>query len=206
MNERERERELLLAWREGDRKAGDQLVRAHAHVLQRFFSNKVSKRELVEELAQRTFMACVEGVERFRGDSNFRTWLFGVAHNILREFYREQRREQRVDFATVSVADSDERPSVMIADSQEQRRLLAALRRISIDAQVLLELYYWEKLSAPELSEALGLPVGTIRGRIRQAKLDLRAVLDTMERTRERAPTTEAQLDDWARQIRDFHR
>lgn len=202
MDERHRERELLLAWRDGDRKAGSELIRSHAALMHRFFANKVARPELIEELAQRTFAACVSGVDRFRGDSNFRTWLFAIANNVLREFYRESRRDQNLDFGTVSIEDSSGGQSSMLVSTQEQRRLLAALRRIPIDSQVVLELYYWEELSAVELAEVFGIPVGTVRGRIRKAKLDLRAVLDTMERTNERPPTTEAQLDDWARQIR----
>lgn len=202
MSERSRERALLLAWRDGDRRAGSELIRSHARLVQRFFGNKVGKPELVEELAQRTFAACVAGVERFRGDSNFRTWLFAVANNVLREHYREGRRDEQVDFGTVSVEGSSGGQTSMIAASEEQRRLLAALRRICIDSQVLLELYYWEALTAPELSEVLGIPVGTVRSRLGKAKLELRAELDTMERTRERPPTTDEQLEDWARQIR----
>lgn len=202
MNERGRERELLLAWRDGDRKAGGELIRTHALLMQRFFSNKVASADLVEELSQRTFTACVTGVERFRGDSNFRTWLFAVATNVLREHIRERRREQSVDFGTVSVEASGAGQSSLLASTQEQRRLLAALRRIPIDSQVVLELYYWEALTAPELAEVFEIPVGTVRGRIAKAKLDLRATLDTMDRTHERPPTTEAQLDDWAQQVR----
>ena len=203
MDERNRERELLLAWRDGDRRAGNALVSSHAHLMQRFFSNKVDKPEIIEELAQRTFTACVTSVERFRGDSNFRTWLFAIANNVLREYYRERRRDQRLDFGTVSVEDAGCGAGSMIASSQEQQRLLNALRRISIDSQTLLELYYWEELTAPDLAEVFELPVGTVRGRIRQAKLELRAMLDSIERTGERPPTTEAQLEDWAKQVRE---
>jgi len=203
MSERSRERDLLLAWRDGDRKAGSELIRSHARLLQRFFGNKLGKPELVEELAQRTFAACVAGVERFRGDSNFRTWLFAVANNVLREFYRENQRDERLDFGSVSVAVSGGGQSSMLAASEEQQRLLAALRRICIDSQVLLELYYWEALTAPELAEVLGIPVGTVRSRIGKAKLELRGELDAMERTRERPPTSDEQLDDWARQVRE---
>lgn len=170
--------------------------------MQRFFANKVGCDELVEELAQRTFTACAAGVERFRGDSNFRTWLFAVANNVLREHYREERRDEPIDFGTVSVQGSSGGQSSIVAASQEQKRLLMALRRICIDSQVLLELYYWEELTAPELSEVLGIPVGTVRSRLGKAKLELRAELDIIECTRERPATTEAQLDDWAREIR----
>lgn len=202
MDERSRERDLLLAWRDGDRAAGSALIRGHAGLMHRFFANKVARAETVEELAQRTFVACVQGVERFRGDSNFRTWLFAVANNVLREYYRESRRAENLDFGTVTVADGAEGLSSVLASSEQQRRLLAALRRIAIDSQVLLELYYWEDLSAPELAEVFEVPVGTIRGRISKAKQALRAELDAMERTHEHPPTTEAQLEDWARQVR----
>jgi RNA polymerase sigma factor (sigma-70 family) len=199
MDERGRERELLLAWRDGDRKAGSALVHGHARLLQRFFANKVGSPDMVEELAQRTFAACVTGVERFRGDSNFRTWLFAVANNVLREHYRERRRDDGLDFGTVSVEDAGGGPSTVLAASEAQRRLLAGL---PIASQVLLELYYWDELTAPELAEVLEIPVGTVRGRISKAKLELKAVLDAMERTHEHPPTTEAQLDDWAREVR----
>ncbi len=202
MTDRSHELELLLAWRDGDRKAGSELIRGHAAVMHRFFANKVGSPDLVEDLAQRTFTACVTGVERFRGDSNFRTWLFAVANNVLREFYRERRRNENLDFGTVSVEDSGAGQSSILASNEEQRRLLAALRRIPIDSQVVLELYYWEELSAPEMAEVFAIPVGTVRGRVRKAKLDLRAMLDTMVRVHEQPPTTEAQLDDWARQVR----
>lgn len=202
MDERGRERELLLAWRDGDRKAGSALVQGHARLLHRFFANKVGNPDMIEELAQRTFSACVTGVERFRGDSNFRTWLFAVANNVLREHYRERRRDDGLDFGTVSIEDAGGGPSTVFAASEVQRRLLAGLRKIPIESQVLLELYYWDELTAPELAEVLEIPVGTVRGRISKAKLELRAVLDAMERTREHPPTTEAQLDDWAREVR----
>ena len=53
----------------------------------------------LEDLVQQTFMACVEGRERFRNDSTFRTYLFGVAHNVLRSHLRKRRREgERFDF------------------------------------------------------------------------------------------------------------
>lgn len=202
MDERSNERDLLLAWRDGDRAAGSKLIRSHAPLMQRFFANKTSRPEVVEELAQRTFVACVQGVERFRGDSNFRTWLYAVANNVLREYYREHRRSANLDFGTVSAADGADGPGTILASSEEQQRLLAALRRIPLDSQALLELYYWEGLSAPELAEVFEIPVGTVRGRISKAKQALRAELDAMARTREHAPTTEAQLDDWALAVR----
>ncbi len=177
----------MVAWRDGDRRAGGELVRSHIKLVKSFFNAKVGEPQLVDELVQRTFVACVVGVERFRGDSNFRTWLFAIANNVLREHYREQRREERFQWGPISVMDSARGLGSMIASSQQRRRLLVALRRISAESRILLELYYWEDLTAPELAESLGIPVGTVRSRIGKAKLELRAELDTMARVRERS-------------------
>jgi RNA polymerase sigma-70 factor (ECF subfamily) len=179
--------ELLSAWRAGDRKAGDALIRSAAPALQRFFVRKVGKGEQAEELVQRTQAACVTGIQRFRGDSSFRTWLLGVANNVLRDYFRETRhRHDVVDAEQVEVSDTGKGPTTLVAASQEQQRVIAALRRISADSQQLLERCYWQEQTVPEIAEALGVPVGTMRGRVSKAKLELRGELDAMERQRER--------------------
>jgi DNA-directed RNA polymerase specialized sigma24 family protein len=84
------DQELLRAWRAGDREAGGTLFERHFAAIRRFFRNKVDHQ--VEDLVQRTFTACVEARDRFRGDSSFRTYLFAIAHNVLRDHIRRRRR------------------------------------------------------------------------------------------------------------------
>ena len=194
--------ELLEAWRGGDRKAGSELFDRHFHALRRFFRNKVSNETEADELMQRTFMGCVQGVARFRGEASFRTWLFGVARNVLREWIRERVRSP-VDFGSQSLADLGAGPSTALAKQREQRALLEALRHIPLESQVVLELYFWEQLQAKELALILEMPVGTVRSRIRKAKDELRVALDALARRGEPLETTHQQLDDWARDVRE---
>lgn len=85
--------DLLEAWRSGDTKAGGELFDRHFASIHRFFHNKVG--DGLEDLVQQTFLRCTEGVERFRSDSSFRTYLFGVAHNLLREHIRRKHSRPR---------------------------------------------------------------------------------------------------------------
>jgi RNA polymerase sigma factor (sigma-70 family) len=195
------DRALVLAWKAGDRTSGTTLIRRHLPSLHRFFCNKVDAQPDVEELVQRTFTACAEGIERFRTDASFRTWMFAIARNMLGLWIRARRREE-VDLSKASLVDLGAGPSTAVAKAREQKLLLQALRRIPLESQTLLELYYWEELSAAKLGEVFGVPEGTIRGRIRAAKLDLRAAVDTLAKAGEDVESTVARLEDWARSLR----
>ncbi|MCA9707342.1 MAG: sigma-70 family RNA polymerase sigma factor [Myxococcales bacterium] len=194
--------ELLEAWRGGDRHAGERLFERHFDAVSRFFRNKVDFG--VDDLIQRTFLACVESRERIRGDSSFRTFLFAVARNLLRKHYRGKRRHGgEIDFGVTSVHDMGPSPSVVVAEHQEQQLLLQALRRIPLDHQVILELYYWERLTSAEIAEVLGVPHGTARTRIRRAKQLLEEQLRALQSDRGLVESTIANLESWAASLRE---
>jgi RNA polymerase sigma-70 factor (ECF subfamily) len=194
--------ELLEAWRAGDRKAGSDLFERHFDSVCRFFANKLDRD--VDDLVQRTFTACVEGKERFRGQSSFRTYLFGVAHNVLRSHLRKRKREgDRFEIGLSSVFDMGLNPTVLVAQRKEQALTLQALRRIPLDHQIVLELYYWEDMTAADLAEVLELPEGTVRGRIRRAKKLLEEQLVALADDDAILQSTISGLESWARSLRE---
>lgn len=195
--------ELLEQWRAGDLGAGDELFNRHFAGVHRFFRNKVREGAL-EDLVQQTFMACVEGRERFRSDSTFRTYLLGVATNLLRDHYRRQRKAEVLDFGEASVEDAGVGPNTLLGRREEQRLLLEALRRIPIESQIVLELYYWEELSASQTAAVLGIPEGTVRGRVRKAKALLKKKLTVLSRSAAHLESTVQDLEGWAASLREI--
>ena len=168
---------LLESWRGGDIKAGDQLFELYFEQIARFFQNKLP--EAWPDLVQQTFMACVEGRERIRSTSSFRSYLFGIAHNQLRKFLRNRYRQGReIDFEEASMHDLEPGPLQMVMERREERLLLQALRDIPVDHQVLLELRYWEDMTSREISEVLGIKHSTLRTRIQRARELLRQALE----------------------------
>ena len=80
--------EILLArWREGEARAGAVLIARHHESLARFFLTKAGTDG--EDLVQATFLGLLGGgLERFRGEASFRTFLFAIARNKLLEYIR----------------------------------------------------------------------------------------------------------------------
>jgi len=193
--------ELLAAWRTGDGDAASALFERHFDALYRFFRNKAPT--AADDLVQRTLLACFEGRDRFRGDSRFKTYLFGIARNQLLMWFAEQRGGAPCASDQDTMAGLDPSPSIVEEIRQEQTLILQALRRLPVDAQVLLELFYWEQLSGRELAEVLGVPEGTIRSRLRRARQLLSDALAEIEEEPSRLQSTLTNLDDWARGLRE---
>lgn len=171
-----RDAQLLEAWRAGDRDAGDRLFGRYSEALHRFFATKIGAG--AEDLVQQTFLACLEYHHRLRDAASFRGYLFAVARSKLFDYLLALRKVPPQELATVSVADLvadlGTCPSSLLAREEEERLLLGALRRLPLILQVALELYYFDGLRGPELAEALGLPEGTVRSRLRRGRALLR--------------------------------
>lgn len=191
--------ELMTAWRGGDRKAGHVLFTRHFPAVRRFFANKAGSS--TEELVQGTFERCIEGLDRFQQRSSFRTYLFGIARNVLREHFRG-RGFVSFDPDQHSVEDAAAGPSTLLGAKQEQRLLLEALRRVPLDHQALLELYFWEKLPAPQLAEIFEIPENTVRTRIRRGKELVREQLARLAASHEVLESTLGGFDAWAASLR----
>lgn len=193
--------ELLRQWRAGDKAAGNRLFQRHFHSVLRFFRNKVDGEP--EELLQRTFMACVEARDRFREEASFRTFLFAIAHNVLRVHLRGLVRDrQNVDVDDTSIVDLGASPTTVLGARREEQLLLLALRRIPSASQTILELYYWERFTGAELGRFLGVPEDTARSRLRKAKEQLEAALSQLAAAPHELRSTVSGLDEWAANLR----
>jgi RNA polymerase sigma factor (sigma-70 family) len=190
--------ELFQRWSAGEEAAGQELFRRYFEALARFFRNKAT--DDWPELVQKTFLACVEARASFRGDGSFRSFLFGIAYRQLLRCYRD-RGNERLDFTERSAYDLDPTASACAAKHEEERLLLSALRRIPLEYQVVLELHYWEEMSVTAAAEVLGLPVGTVKSRLRRARELLEGELAALSR----GPvldSTLSRLDEWAAGLR----
>jgi RNA polymerase sigma-70 factor (ECF subfamily) len=193
--------ELLTAWRAGDERAGELLVTRHYVAIERFFINKA--RAHAGDLIQRTFLVLLEARERIHGDGDVRRYLFGIARNVLHDHFRSVCREDgRLDFGSRSVDDLSPTPNTLILHNQRAQQLLEALRRIPLDLQIVLELYYWEDMTAPELAVVLAIPQASVRTRIRRAKQKLARELSRIA-SAGAVEQTQSDLDAWARAVRE---
>ncbi len=201
MSETPDEQALLVAWQAGDAQAGQALFRRHYAGLTRFFRSKAG--DAAFELTQATFLACVEGKGALRSTATFPAYLYSIARNILYDHYRGKYKAQGViEFSEMSCEDLSPGLAGLHAKEQELELLLRSMRRIPVNAQILLELYYWERMTAREIGEVLAVPEGTVRTRIRDAKLHLEAQIARLARDPGLAQSTIIGFDTWADRLR----
>ena len=196
--------DLLSAWAAGDKTAGALLVERHYDTVSRFFANKAG--DAAEDLAQRTFLACIERTSTWRKSGSMRAFLLGVARNVLFEHIRSNVRHGKgVDFGTQSIVDLSPGASTLVEQHAEQRQLLLAIQRIPLESQLILEMYYWEDLSVEELAEVLEIPVGTVKSRLHRAREQLREALAEIPTTSEaERQSAQALLDAWIAKMREI--
>lgn len=192
--------ELLEAWRAGSADAGAELYDRHADVVARFFENKVCMG--ASDLVQQTFVLLVEHRDRIRQGLTFRAFVLGIARNVLRDHVRKLARGRAVDPEVDAMVDLAPGPSTVIGRSREERLLLAALRRLPLEHQVGLELYYWEDMDAAEIAEIMGISHSAMRSRLAKARALLREAMARIAESPEQLASTVDNLAHWASQIR----
>lgn len=196
--------ELLVAWREGDALAGNELFDRYFPAVHRFFANKID--DNIEDLVQQTFLACVDARDRIRSEDGFRAYLFATARSKLYDCLRGRGRLTEIDTGAVSVADLGISPSSVLANREAEQLVMNALRHIPIDLQVALELYYFEGMRGPELARVLDIPEGTVRSRVRRGLELLRKRVDELARSPELRKDTVTTLATWAQRLEDERR
>ena len=195
--------ELLEQWRQGDLAAGEILFERYYDPVARFFRSRVSGD--IADLVQETFVACVEGRDRLQEGASFRPYIFSVANNVLCQHLRSKYRgDDLVDFDEVSVEDLAPGPISQITRRREQHILLAALRRIPINDQLLLELRYWEQIKTEDIARGMGLAHGTVRSRLAHARKRLEEAMAALAGSSELLESTMANFEEWARQCREL--
>lgn len=193
---------LLDRWRAGDSVAGNLLFKRHFTSLYRFFEHKTEGE--VDDLVQETFLECVKAGSSFRRQSTFRTYLFAIARHVLFQHWRARARAQpTLDFENVSIAALSTSIGSRLARDADRARLLAVLRTLPLDQQLLLELYYWEDLDREQLAEVFDVEAATIGSRLFRARRTLQDGLNSPETGRVLASGTPDALDSWARSLAD---
>jgi RNA polymerase sigma-70 factor (ECF subfamily) len=188
--------ELLEAWRGGDTRAGDELAKRYYASIMRFFEVRTPA---AEDLTQKTFLAAVEGKERFRADATFRSYLYAIARRLLMRHLSDAHRFDKLS----RFGDGDARPtsvSALMVRRQEHHLLLAALATLDENIQTMLILFYWDGMMAKEIGDVLDVPTSTITTRLSRARQALRDRIEKMATGEMRAAILD-DLDQWTRSI-----
>jgi RNA polymerase sigma-70 factor, ECF subfamily len=158
--------ELMLEFRQGSREAFEEIFQRHREALYGFFRRRLHDASRAEDLAQETFLAVIRGIARYEPRALVRTYLYGIALNLL----AAERRKRARDGGSISDLPLDADPDAALWVRQAVERLDAAEREI-------LMLREYEQLSYSEIGELLRIPVNTVRSRLFRGRMALKSLL-----------------------------
>ncbi|WBB62023.1 RNA polymerase sigma factor [Streptomyces sp. WMMC500] len=168
--------ELAERAAKGDTRALDALLESIRPEVVRRCGRFLPCREDAEEAAQDTLLQVARKISSFEGRSRFSTWLYMVVANCSRQKYRELKRRAAEQPATIEDAyHVDPRTTSVIAGSRID--LLEALERLEREhPHLVTSLVYRDicQLDYAEIAERIGVPLGTVKSRLHQARREIR--------------------------------
>ena len=187
---------LIERVKRGDQKAFELLVIKYQRKIERLIARMVRDADLIEDIAQETFIRAYRALPQFRGESAFYTWLYRIAVNTAKKTLVEMKRDPLVtESALVSSSEDDETsrvenelsdgetPDAVLASKEIASTVNAAIEGLSEDLRQAITLREIEGLSYEEIAEVMNCPIGTVRSRIFRAREAiaerLRPLLDT---------------------------
>ena len=134
-------------------------------------------RAQAEEMAQEAFLRVFQGLDRWRGDASFSTWLFAVALNSFRSAARRQTwREAPLEDAHEPVAEGDLLDAVTSRGQEEMvRRMVRTLPQRYREAVIL---FYFLDQNVSDAAHVLGIPEGTLKARLHRGRALLKRRLE----------------------------
>jgi RNA polymerase sigma-70 factor, ECF subfamily len=169
--------DLVARWKAGEQRAATLLVERHASAVARFVTS-IGARDDVEEVVQDTFVRAFASLDGFRGESSLRTWLFTIARRLVLDRRRAARRRgEQVEVQENDVATEYDSLDGVVAD-ETQRRLQAALAKLSPTQREVFVLRVSEGMSYAEIAETVGTTEGAARVHYHNAMRTIKELLD----------------------------
>ena len=181
---------LVMRCQEDDCEAFDEIVALYKDGIYNYIWRMISNREDAEDLTQEAFVRAFAAIKSFRRESNLRTWLYRIAANLCVDRYRraglekqlvvplaQSRQDESGDSTAWDLPDSTHDPQHVYERTELQEQIQKALARLPEKLRSVILLLDLEAMSYEEIAETIGCPVGTVKSRIFNARMQLRNLL-----------------------------
>lgn len=175
--------ELVARAAAGDDKAFESLVIKYQRRVERLIARMVRDVDLVQDIAQESFIRAYRALPQFRGDAQFYTWLYRIAVNTAKKALSDLRRDPLIpESARMPAEDGDETsgpeiepttddtPETELAAKEIARVVNEAMDALPDDLRQAVVLREIDGLSYEEIATVMDCPIGTVRSRIFRAR------------------------------------
>lgn len=167
----------------GDQRAYELLVIKYQRRIERLIGRMVRDTDLVQDIAQETFIRAYRALHQFRGEAQFYTWLYRIAVNTAKKALMDIKRNPVIYEGALRGGDdddetsrfgheliNDETPETVLAAQEIAQAVNAAMEALPEDLRQAVTLREIEGLSYEEIATAMACPIGTVRSRIFRAR------------------------------------
>jgi RNA polymerase sigma-70 factor (ECF subfamily) len=177
----------------GDHKAYELLVLKYQRRIERLIGRMVRDTDLIEDIAQETFIRAFRALSQFRGEAQFYTWLYRIAVNTAKKALVDLKRNPVVSESSLRGGDEDEEtsgvdnelttsetPETVLAAKEIAAAVNSAMEALPDELRQAVTLREIEGLSYEEIAEVMNCPIGTVRSRIFRAREAISAKVKPM--------------------------
>jgi RNA polymerase sigma-70 factor (ECF subfamily) len=178
----------------GDQRAFELLVIKYQRRIERLIGRMVRDQDLVQDIAQETFIRAYRALAQFRGDAQFYTWLYRIAVNTAKKALVDLKRDPVVSESALRGRGDDddetsgmenelttaETPETELAAKEIAAAVNSAMEALPEELRQAVTLREIEGLSYEEIADVMNCPIGTVRSRIFRAREAISAKVKPM--------------------------
>lgn len=176
--------QLVRAYAQGNNEAFDVLLKRHQDRVFNYILRIIKNEDIANDIFQETFVKAILTIKqgRYTENGKFPAWISRIAHNLIIDFYRQEKSEnlQSADLEDVDVLNRKELCEDTIEDAiiSEQIRddVKYLINELPHLQREVLKMRYYQNLSFKEIAETTGVSINTALGRMRYAILNLRRI------------------------------
>jgi len=176
--------DAIARMRRGDPDAFAAMISRYQHRLYRYLLRLVREPAAADDLFQQTWLRVMERIGRYDARRNFESWLFSVAHNLAIDSWRAKRGESLDDAGEGGEPARDRLPAgdpdalERLLDFERGALLAACMHELPAIHREVLTLRFEEDMKLEEIAEVAGIPLSTVKSRLRRALEGLRAAME----------------------------
>ncbi|MCB0280169.1 MAG: sigma-70 family RNA polymerase sigma factor [Calditrichaeota bacterium] len=165
----------LKQYYSGDTKAFDKIIERYKKPLFGFIFKMVQNREIAEDIFQDTFIKVIHYGKDYKEQGKFHSWIFNIAHNLCRDFWRKKSTQNEYVDETLLDQDIDQNQSALdqLYESENKEWLETAIDRLPEKQKEVVLLYVYSEMSFKDIADMLKCSINTVLGRMHYAKQKL---------------------------------
>lgn len=178
--------QLVETYIKGNNEAFDELLGRHQSRVFSYILHIVKNRDLAEDIFQETFVKAIMTIKqgRYSGNGKFAAWITRIAHNLVIDYYRQEKSENTVstDEEETNLLNRKDLCEDNIEDTMVVEQIHKDVKRI-IEAlpesqREVLVMRYYRNMSFKEIADATNVSINTALGRMRYAIMNMRRIAE----------------------------